>query len=119
MGLRTSLGRARIAIVIRGERPANSQSTTATSISKCTLHITERELSSILFPGSMAPNNYSVRLYPPFGHSFLYKEYHLTRFNHQKSITQPLQNLRLHFENGTVLVAWPTPGQQVGPWAQA
>ena len=27
---------------------------------------------------------YRVRFYPPFGYSILYKEYYLTRFNHQK-----------------------------------
>ena len=30
---------------------------------------------------------YRVRLYPPFGYSILYKEYNLTRFNHQKNTT--------------------------------
>ena len=31
---------------------------------------------------------YRVRLYPPFGYSILYKEYDLTRFNHQNNTTQ-------------------------------
>ena len=31
---------------------------------------------------------YRVRLYPPFGYSILYKEYYLTRLNHQKNTTQ-------------------------------
>ena len=30
---------------------------------------------------------YRVRFYPPFGYSTLYKEYNLTRFNHQKNAT--------------------------------
>ena len=29
---------------------------------------------------------YRVRLYPPFGYRILYKEYYLTRFNHQKKL---------------------------------
>ena len=44
---------------------------------------------------------YRVRLHPPFGHSILYRDYNLTRFNHQKnryssvSMTTPLGACRI------------------------
>ena len=44
------------------------------------------QLSSILFGGTMVPNieqDYILLL----GYSILYKEYNLTRFNHQKNTT--------------------------------
>ena len=45
------------------------------------------QVSSILFGGYYG-TQYRVRLYPAFGYSILYKEYYLTRFNHNKNVTQ-------------------------------
>ena len=45
-----------------------------------------RHVSSILICGYYG-SKYRVRLYPLFGYSILYKEYYLTRFNHQKNTT--------------------------------
>ena len=47
---------------------------------------------------------YRVRLYPPFGYSILYKEYYLTRFNHQNNNTQMNLGFRLKgvYGDGTV-----------------
>ena len=41
--------------------------------------------SSILFGGYYG-TQYRVRFYPPFGYSFLYKEYNLTGFDNQKTL---------------------------------
>ena len=44
-------------------------------------------MNSILFGDTMVPNiEYDSILL--LGYSILYKEYHLTRFNHQKNTTQ-------------------------------
>ena len=48
-------------------------------------HKQQHEMSSILFGDTMVRKN-RVRSYLPFGYSTLYKEYYLTRFNHQKTL---------------------------------
>ena len=50
--------------------------------------------------------HYRVRVYPPFGYSILYREYNLTRFNHQRNTTQvwcPEITLRVQVPNNHIL----------------
>ena len=46
----------------------------------------ENQMSSISL--GYYGTQYRIRLYPPLEYSILYKEYDLTRFNHQKNVIQ-------------------------------
>ena len=53
-------------------------------------------MSSMYFLGGYYGTQYRVRFYPPFGiFSILYKEYNLTRFNHQKNTTHIVLTLNI------------------------
>ena len=50
-------------------------------------------LSGIFFWGYYG-THYRARLYPSFGIKYFYKEYNLTRFNHQKNATHLCLKIR-------------------------